>query len=71
MVDNRSQDPLWTPDELAEFLKVPEKTLRCWRSKQKGPAWRKIGKHVRYAPEDIRAWLAAIDSHACPENRDR
>ena len=55
-------EPLWTPDDLSRFLSIPEKTLREWRSKGYGPQWRKVGKHVRYEPAAVRAWL---DTLAC------
>jgi hypothetical protein len=56
-------EPLWTTDDLATFLVIPEKTLRQWRCKGYGPAWRKFGKHVRYAPADVRAWLDTLSDH--------
>jgi hypothetical protein len=51
---------LWTPGDLTEFLSIPEKTLREWRSKGSGPRWRKVGKHIRYEPGVIRAWLDTL-----------
>ncbi|MEU3764301.1 helix-turn-helix domain-containing protein [Amycolatopsis keratiniphila] len=56
-------EALWTPDELASFLRIPEKTLRNWRSEgESGPPWMKVGRHVRYAPGQVRAWLAKLSS---------
>jgi len=57
-------EPLWTPDELSEFLSIPEKTLREWRSKGYGPPWRKVGKHVRYEPDRVREWLDTLTGGA-------
>lgn len=34
-------------------------TLERWRVYGKGPAWRKVGSRVRYAVEDLDAWLAS------------
>jgi hypothetical protein len=56
--------PLWTPDDLSKFLSIPEKTLREWRSKRYGPPWRKVGKHVRYEPGAVRAWLDTLTGGA-------
>ena len=53
-------EPLWTPGDLSEFLSIPEKTLREWRSKGSGPRWRKVGKHIRYEPDAIRTWLDTL-----------
>ncbi|HEV7980848.1 helix-turn-helix domain-containing protein [Amycolatopsis sp.] len=57
-----SVEALWTPDDLAVFLGIPEKTLRDWRSKNYGPEWVKMGKHVRYNPETVRAWVEDLAS---------
>lgn len=48
---------LWTIQDLAEFLGVPVNTLYQWRSKGYGPTGRRIGKYVRYRPEDVHAWI--------------
>lgn len=57
MADDTEHESLWTPGELAAFLRLPEKTLRKWRSERTGPTWLKIGRHVRYEPEQVRNWL--------------
>jgi excisionase family DNA binding protein len=48
---------LLSTQELADYLGVPVNTLYQWRNKGYGPAGRRIGKHVRYRPEDVDAWL--------------
>ena len=40
-----------------DHLGVPKNTLYRWRTKGYGPAGRRIGKHVRYRPEDVDAWV--------------
>ncbi|UMP04143.1 helix-turn-helix domain-containing protein [Amycolatopsis sp. EV170708-02-1] len=55
-----SIEGLWTPEELATFLGIPEKTLRDWRFKGYGPSWIKMGKHVRYSPDVVRDWLTYL-----------
>lgn len=53
-------DPLATPDEVAEFLQKPPKTLAEWRSKDRGPRYFRLdGGQVRYDWADVRKWLAA------------
>ncbi|WP_436492173.1 helix-turn-helix domain-containing protein [Actinokineospora sp. HUAS TT18] len=49
--------PLWDTDDLAAFLKLPPKTLREWRHKGIGPAFKRMGKHVRYQPADVIDWI--------------
>jgi predicted DNA-binding transcriptional regulator AlpA len=51
-------EALATPEELAEFLKVPERTLAQWRYWGKGPKSIKVGRFVRYRVDDVRQWLA-------------
>lgn len=62
MTESNPTEPLWKPEDLAAFLQLPEKTLRKWRSEDKGPPWRKIGRHVRYDQDQVRAWLAGLNS---------
>lgn len=48
---------LLSPTELADYLKVPLKTVYNWRSAGDGPRGVRIGKHVRFRQADIDAWL--------------
>lgn len=48
---------LWTIHEVSEYLQVPVGTLYRWRLKGYGPKVRRIGKHLRYAKEDVLAWV--------------
>jgi Helix-turn-helix domain len=53
-----AREPLATPEEVAAFLgDIPKHTLEVWRSQGKGPRWRKVGRHVRYAWPDVDDWL--------------
>ncbi|WP_127501958.1 helix-turn-helix transcriptional regulator [Actinoplanes solisilvae] len=50
--------PLATPQEVADFLAVPESRLRQWRYLGTGPAYRKLANHlVRYRWSDVEEWL--------------
>lgn len=50
-------EPLLTAQEVADLLSVPIATLYQWRSRGCGPAGMRIGRHVRYDPADVHAWL--------------
>lgn len=50
---------LLTNEQTAEFLGVKPNTLEIWRVKGQGPAYRKIGRSVRYAEADLLAYLEA------------
>jgi excisionase family DNA binding protein len=43
--------------ELAAYLNVPVQTLYVWRYNGDGPRGIKVGRHVRYRPEDVEEWL--------------
>ncbi len=50
-------DPLMSPDDLAAFLGIPVKTVYVWRGRGQGPPGFRVGRHVRYDPADVRAWV--------------
>jgi excisionase family DNA binding protein len=45
-----------TQKEVAELLRVPERTLEDWRFTQQGPPYLKLGRHVRYELADLLDW---------------
>jgi excisionase family DNA binding protein len=49
---------LWTFKDVSDFLGVPIGTLYQWRVRGEGPPAYKIGRHVRFDPDRVRAWLA-------------
>ncbi len=53
---------LWTIQDVAEYLAIPVKTLYDWRTRQYGPVGRRIGRYVRYRPEDVYSWVDSLDS---------
>ncbi|MGW5265684.1 helix-turn-helix transcriptional regulator [Microbispora sp. NPDC004025] len=50
-------DRLWGVEEVSNFLGVPVATLYVWRHRRTGPKSRKIGRHLRYLPADVHAWV--------------
>lgn len=52
-----TDDRLWTTEETADYLGVPVKTLYRWRYMDTGPRALKVGRHLRYRPSDVEAWL--------------
>jgi excisionase family DNA binding protein len=51
---------LWTPEDVADYLGVPVATLYVWRHRRTGPKARRVGRHLRYLPADVRAWYEAL-----------
>jgi predicted DNA-binding transcriptional regulator AlpA len=43
--------------EAAEFLGVRPATLADWRLRGRGPKFRRLGRVVAYAVEDLNAWI--------------
>ncbi|WP_189037059.1 helix-turn-helix transcriptional regulator [Streptomyces daqingensis] len=48
-----------TPVDLAELLGIPVETVYQWRRKHTGPRGFRVGRHLRFDPEDVRAWVAS------------
>ena len=46
-----------TQHEVAELLRVPERTLEDWRLTHSGPPYLKLGRHVRYDLQDVLTWV--------------
>ena len=45
-----------TQAEIADIIKVPERTLEDWRLNHVGPPYMKLGRHVRYDLLEVVAW---------------
>jgi predicted DNA-binding transcriptional regulator AlpA len=49
------------PDRRTQLvLGVPVGTLYSWRVQRRGPARRRIGRFLRYRPEDVTAWFTSL-----------
>jgi predicted DNA-binding transcriptional regulator AlpA len=56
--------PLWSVQDVAGFLQVPVQTLYSWRVRGEGPPALKIGKYLRYRPEDVQRWVDSLGNGA-------
>ena len=56
-----STDRLWGVKDVAEYLDIPVQTIYQWRTKGYGPPGVRMGKHVRFVPEEVRAWVSALN----------
>jgi excisionase family DNA binding protein len=50
-------EDLWSIARTSQYLGVPVGTLYQWRHRKTGPRARKVGRHLRYDPADVRAWV--------------
>jgi predicted site-specific integrase-resolvase len=57
MVEHRDQ--LWGVQDVADYLSVPVMTMYHWRRTGYGPQGARVGRYLRYRPDDVRAWLEA------------
>lgn len=44
--------------QVSELLGIPEGTLRYWRNVGLGPVWHKLEGSIRYAKDDVEAYIA-------------
>ncbi len=51
--------PLWTRRQTAQFLNLKEQTLAMWAMVGRGPRFIKVGRAVRYRPQDVERYLQA------------
>ena len=54
-------DPLMTPGDVAEYLKVTVRTLDAWRYRRTGPAFVHMGRHVRYRQSAVEAFINGLE----------
>lgn len=52
-----SLEPCWTVSDVAAYLRVPVETLYAWRKRRYGPPAARVGRYLRYEPDDVRVWL--------------
>lgn len=55
-----SVERLWTVEDVSAYLGVPVKTLYQWKWRGEGPPVRKLGRHLRYDPAKVRAWVDGL-----------
>ncbi|MEV7164482.1 helix-turn-helix domain-containing protein [Streptomyces microflavus] len=53
-------DRYLTPEDLTTLLSVPLETVYAWRKKRTGPPGFRIGKHLRYDPAAVHAWISSL-----------
>lgn len=59
-----NSDRLWGVQDVSDYLGIPVQTLYQWRTKGYGPPGVRMGKYIRFEPDDVRAWFAALKDKA-------
>lgn len=52
---------LWGVQDVAQYLGVPVTTLYQWRYQRCGPEGRRVGRYIRYDPDDVREWFRSLN----------
>lgn len=50
-------EPLQDESAVAKQLDCETKTLQAWRCRGGGPPFIKVGRLVKYRPQDVEAWI--------------
>jgi excisionase family DNA binding protein len=48
---------IMTLGEVADYLRVPQATLYCWRYRGVGPIGVRVGRHIRYSRSEVDRWF--------------
>jgi excisionase family DNA binding protein len=52
-----AREGLLSVAEVADYFGVPVKTIYRWRLAGDGPRAARIGRNLKFRPEDVRAWV--------------
>ncbi|WP_290047470.1 helix-turn-helix transcriptional regulator [Nocardia nova] len=55
--ESACDETCWDIDDVAKFFKVTPDTVREWRRHGYGPPPRKVGRHLRWVPEEVHDWF--------------
>lgn len=60
---------LWSLPETAAYLGKSPSALHTMRWRRIGPPSFKVGRHIRYRPEDVVAWVGGLAEASAAEYR--
>ncbi|MCC9153654.1 helix-turn-helix domain-containing protein [Streptomyces parvulus] len=50
-----------TPEDLVSLFRLPSvDTVYQWRRKGTGPNGFRVGRHLRFDPDDVRVWVESL-----------
>ena len=59
-----------TEKDVSKQINVSLASLRRWRLEGRGPRFVKVGALVRYRPEDLEQWMAALPTGGTAPQRE-
>ena len=65
------QTPCLTPRTLATYLDLGVGTLAKWRCTGEGPEFFLAGRHIRYRPTAVQAWVTARSQRSTSDTPSR
>lgn len=57
--EHQQEDRLWSIQDVGLYLGIPVATLYQWHHRGEGPPVLKLGRHLRYLPDAVRAWVGS------------
>ncbi|KAF3464756.1 helix-turn-helix domain-containing protein [Streptomyces sp. Tu 3180] len=61
----RLPDRYLTPEDLVRLFELPSvETVYQWRRKRIGPRGFRVGRHLRYDPAEVQAWVRSRTERA-------
>ncbi|MBM7087492.1 helix-turn-helix transcriptional regulator [Streptomyces pseudogriseolus] len=61
----RLPDRYLTPEDLVRLFELPSvETVYQWRRKRMGPRGFRVGRHLRYDPAEVQAWVRSRTERA-------
>jgi len=58
-IQTNTQVSFLNETQAAELLGVSVRTLQAWRVRGGGPVFVKLGRSVRYRPDDLESWISS------------
>ena len=59
--------PLWSTEQLAEYLGVAVQTVHAFRRRGDGPPAYRVGRVLRFEPGEVTAWLHELREDLPPD----
>ncbi|MDD7920154.1 helix-turn-helix domain-containing protein [Actinomycetospora callitridis] len=50
----------WSAQDVADYLGIALSTVYQWRCTGYGPRGRRVGRYLRYDPDEVRAWFDGL-----------
>jgi predicted DNA-binding transcriptional regulator AlpA len=52
-----TNEPMESLDWLSDLIRIPPRSIYNWRLRGEGPPAYRVGRHLRFRPSEVEAWL--------------